>query len=297
MDAWTEIEKAEEQFLSNLAENGGLHPDLAGMLRHCSRFIAGLKRRAAAAAPQAAPAGMVLVPRERNIDDDPGDYESADPYSLGHCDGWNDCRKVMLAAAPAAQVAEPIPMILLCPSCGKQHIDAPETRDIPSGNGFAEVADWTNPPHRSHLCHACGCIWRPADVPTVGVERIETRGKADTYDVATAKGAGAHGPAVSWRVRVLHKPLHAESYWSRWQEIDSKSFAEAKNSGAYYEYDTIELQELGVLAAAPAMVVDEAMVVRACNAYDASREDGNAAEFVGMHAALAAALNQGKASG
>lgn len=92
----------------------------------------------------------------------------------------------LLAAAPAAPVAGPIPMILLCPRCGKQHIDAPETRDVPSGDGFAEVANWTNPPHRSHLCHECGCIWRPADVPTVGVVRIETRGKADTWDVATA---------------------------------------------------------------------------------------------------------------
>lgn len=78
------------------------------------------------------------------------------------------------AAAPAAQVAAPIPMILLCPACGKQHVDAPET------------GDWTNPPHRSHLCHACGCIWRPADVPTIGVERIATRGKADTWDAAAA---------------------------------------------------------------------------------------------------------------
>src|SRR5574340_600312 len=23
---------------------------------------------------------------------------------------------------------------------------------------------WDNPPHRSHLCHGCGHIWRPADV-------------------------------------------------------------------------------------------------------------------------------------
>lgn len=66
--------------------------------------------------------------------------------------------------------SEPIDMILFCPACGKQHIDAPDER----------TPDWTNPPHRSHLCHGCGFTWRPADVPTNGVERIKTRGKNDT---------------------------------------------------------------------------------------------------------------------
>lgn len=86
----------------------------------------------------------------------------------------------------------PIPMILLCPMCGVQHIDAPETHHV--DRAMAEIgmvvdysASWDNPPHRSHLCHACGCIWRPADVPTTGVARIETRGKADTFDVSKAR--------------------------------------------------------------------------------------------------------------
>lgn len=61
----------------------------------------------------------------------------------------------------------PIDMILFCPSCGVQHIDEPS-------------GDWANPPHRSHLCHACGHIWRPADVPTNGVRFIKTAGKADS---------------------------------------------------------------------------------------------------------------------
>lgn len=65
---------------------------------------------------------------------------------------------------------QPIPMILYCPGCGLRHVDAPEPE-----------RGWTNPPHRSHQCHDCGAIWRPADVPTVGVERIETSGSADTW--------------------------------------------------------------------------------------------------------------------
>lgn len=81
---------------------------------------------------------------------------------------------VIAAAEVRARQAErdtPIPMILYCPACGHQHIDAPEP----------EIG-WANPPHRSHICHGCGVIWRPADVPTVGVISIATHGKADTFD-------------------------------------------------------------------------------------------------------------------
>lgn len=84
--------------------------------------------------------------------------------------------KGAIAAAPAAtiqapvMVAEPVEMILHCPTCRVQHVDAPDDR----------TPDWTNPPHRSHLCHACGFVWRPADVPTSGVAAIKTIGKADT---------------------------------------------------------------------------------------------------------------------
>lgn len=63
----------------------------------------------------------------------------------------------------------PVPMVLHCPACGTQHVDAPEPE-----------RQWTNPPHRSHLCHSCGHVWRPADVATVGVDAIATKGKADS---------------------------------------------------------------------------------------------------------------------
>ncbi|KVX62440.1 hypothetical protein [Burkholderia stagnalis] len=76
--------------------------------------------------------------------------------------------------------AAPIPMLLFCPRCGTQHVDAPETK-LDDQDDRVPITTWTNPPHRSHLCHACGIIWRPADVATVGVAAIETRGKADTW--------------------------------------------------------------------------------------------------------------------
>lgn len=74
----------------------------------------------------------------------------------------------------------PIDMVLHCPDCGMQHIDAPsETREIRGGELC--IDRWDNPPHRSHKCGACGCIWRPADVATNGVREIKTRGTADTW--------------------------------------------------------------------------------------------------------------------
>lgn len=71
---------------------------------------------------------------------------------------------------PISTEAAPIPMILHCPECHKQHIDV-------------VTETWSNPPHRSHECQFCKCIWRPADVPTTGVEQINTKGRADTWSL------------------------------------------------------------------------------------------------------------------
>lgn len=81
--------------------------------------------------------------------------------------------------------AKPIDMVLYCPNCGQQHIDAPEPGQLISDgpNAGRVRAGWTNPPHRSHKCHGCGCIWRPSDVATNGVADLKTEGKADTWPV------------------------------------------------------------------------------------------------------------------
>lgn len=50
---------------------------------------------------------------------------------------------------------EPIPMLLWCPGCGSRHIDVDE---------FATKV------HHTHACQDCGHVWRPAVVPTVGVQ-------------------------------------------------------------------------------------------------------------------------------
>lgn len=88
-----------------------------------------------------------------------------------------------------SQPTKPVNMVLYCPACGLQHIDAPEDSwqsavqpDFPP--------PWSNPPHRSHLCAGCGHIWRPADVPTNGVAAITSRGVNDSA-IVVPRGTGA----------------------------------------------------------------------------------------------------------
>lgn len=104
----------------------------------------------------------------------------------------------------------PIDMVLHCPACGLQHIDKAIV-EIPDFDSMPDApitgliapedmaarhrqydewrdANWTNPPHRSHLCHGCGYIWRPADVPTNGVAAVKTKGQADS-PMVSAEGA------------------------------------------------------------------------------------------------------------
>ncbi|NIF72774.1 hypothetical protein F3J16_21685 [Burkholderia sp. Ap-962] len=127
------------------------------------------------AAPAAPVATAPKLDTEQMLRDCVPGGDIVDPQLV--CDNiraWFDDR------APDAE-AEPIPMLLFCPRCGTQHIDAEEWADDPHDIEQGRMRVWSNPPHRSHLCHACGIVWRPADVATVGVASIETSGKADTW--------------------------------------------------------------------------------------------------------------------
>ena len=54
-----------------------------------------------------------------------------------------------------APPAPPIPIILHCPECRTRHIDE---------------GDFKTKVHHTHSCQGCGLTWRPAVVPTVGVQ-------------------------------------------------------------------------------------------------------------------------------
>ncbi len=92
------------------------------------------------------------------------------------------------AAHPACDKLIAIDMVLHCPKCGMQHIDKPERNDAYLARSDPPAAwamqPWDNPPHRSHLCHGCGHIWRPADVATNGVAAVKTKGKNDSPIIA-----------------------------------------------------------------------------------------------------------------
>ena len=112
-----------------------------------------------------------------------------------------------LSTPPAPAQAEPIDRVLHCPACGMQHIDAP--KDHP-------LNPWLNPPHRSHLCHGCGHIWRPADVPTNGVQAVKTKGKADSPIVRPALPApDDQGKANAVLLEALQELLAALRFSNR----------------------------------------------------------------------------------
>lgn len=83
----------------------------------------------------------------------------------------------------------PIDMILFCPVCGFIHVDAPEPE-----------TGWMNPPHKSHKCHQCEHVWRPADVPTNGVLNIKTRGAGDS-------------PSAGWVTASMVVPAPYAWFW------------------------------------------------------------------------------------
>jgi hypothetical protein len=137
---------------------------------------------------------------------DADNLEVGPPTHLRDPDDLHSDPTAALLVSLADAYEAPIPMLLFCPKCGLQHIDAPE-------DGFHEGADaqsgawsprWDNPPHRSHLCLGCGHIWRPCDRYTTGVAAIETAGKADgspvpslADEVVRLRGDLAHAYAES----------------------------------------------------------------------------------------------------
>lgn len=50
---------------------------------------------------------------------------------------------------------QPIQMLLWCPECRGRHVD---------------VGDFATKVHHTHACQHCGHVWRPAIVPTCGVQ-------------------------------------------------------------------------------------------------------------------------------
>lgn len=68
----------------------------------------------------------------------------------------NACRYLISTKALRTSDEDaPVPMLLFCPQCCGQHVD----------EGLFE-----HKRHATHACQHCGLVWRPALVPTVGVQ-------------------------------------------------------------------------------------------------------------------------------
>jgi hypothetical protein len=80
----------------------------------------------------------------------------------------------------------PIKMLLFCPRCMTQHIDAPEP-----------ATGWTNPPHRIHKCGSCGLLWRPCDSYTTGVEALTVGMDEDEGNPGHANPAFYHNRSAA----------------------------------------------------------------------------------------------------
>lgn len=65
------------------------------------------------------------------------------------------CAQVFALVANGNKPPDPVPMLLHCPMCSGRHLDEGE---------FATRV------HHTHACQHCGHCWRPAVVPTVGVQ-------------------------------------------------------------------------------------------------------------------------------
>ncbi len=140
---------------------------------HSPEEVASAKNAASRAVPMnesdAILMSSVFASSDEEIVRSMADQASVLARDLGHAPHQRRLLELIAGLRRRAESAlKPIDMVLLCPRCGDQHIDAPEP-----GSG------WDNPPHRSHLCHSCNYVWRPADVPTNGVEALKTAGSND----------------------------------------------------------------------------------------------------------------------
>ena len=120
-----------------------------------------------------------------------------------------------------------IDMLLWCPKCKTQHVDAPQPEQ-----------GWTNPPHATHTCQGCGLNWRPSNALTNGVQslpakepnHLERMAAADPNGYATATAIGylcARHAAISARIDQYTSPGHGAPGFVEQLQRDLRGIEEA----------------------------------------------------------------------
>ncbi|MBB0026785.1 hypothetical protein [Ralstonia pickettii] len=183
---------------------------------------------------------------------------------------WIDEQLTALAAT-----AKPVDMLLLCPACGMQHIDAVETGTTLSRSGLdtlteTEVVTWSNPPHRTHMCHGCGHQWRPADVATNGVAELKTKGRNDSPSAAARRAGELECRHCGWMCRPNDEP--SKSFYPLASETKGPTPAQERA----LDEMTADAQRLGLYDMPnPAVTVAEPKRCEYCDGTgDVHRADG-----------------------
>ena len=141
------------------------------------------------------------------------------PCPCDECDNRR-CKVCLLprsAHATPPRSAQPEPMVIFCPECKAQHID---------------LGEWATKPHRKHLCHSCGHVWKPHDHATVGVpipapprselaDQLEALWKAATPGPWESDGKMVRARKASGRMGLL-------AYLSSFNSDNPSTFASAR---------------------------------------------------------------------
>lgn len=135
-------------------------------------------------------------------------FKSEVPFNDDMGYRWLADYEDLAAGLPAA----PLDIVVFCPKCGVQHIDAPEpdkceTCGMSDDHGGADhtFKAWLNPPHKTHRCHNCNHKFRPANVPTNGVATLPGLTKVNSQ-TPNVPGIPADAPP-NWQI-----PLQMTSF-------------------------------------------------------------------------------------
>ena len=107
-------------------------------------------------------------------------------------------------------------MILYCMHCGERHIDSGE---------------FATKPHHTHACQTCGETWRPAKVPTVGVQFLPGFKDFELVELEAAEKAVLEflfGPGSSIAEQ---EPLDSMARSRRWVSLCDAVKAARKKAG------------------------------------------------------------------
>lgn len=137
----------------------------------------------------------LLTQKAREVDGSRDDIVDAFAFAFGSRAGESVTDR---QDAPAA-ASRPLDIVIFCPKCSFQHIDAADPycencgklpeEHYAGGPGCDAFKEWTNPPHKTHRCKNCNNTFRPAHVPTNGVAELTKVNNQIGFEIRAGKNA------------------------------------------------------------------------------------------------------------